>query len=291
MDNLPLDLLYLIGKNLELDDIINYTGSCKRIYKLRDKLALEYCVERNYKKFKDKYNQFTIYHLTDIDRLHSLLMIGIESKIWYVKFTDMEDNFKNITLNVINNLAAIIYKPKITEYVLESIINIYQKISNRQLIHFCKYEMTPLTRKYIINCKHKPWFVFHLCRRVIRVLGIDKEYWKNYYSWKLNKLRNKYNQNILRQKHYELLCQCKNYLPDFYYQKLKTLNLSIKHWTLLFMQDYKYKQLCDYCKKIHNIYKEACHLSPFTNQQDIINYYKKKPLLKSHIKRKLNIDI
>ena len=121
-------------------------------------------------------------------------------------------------------------------------------------------------------------------------MGIFFEYRHNYYSWKLNKIRTKYyNQNILLQKHFELLCKCKNYLSDVYYQKLKTLNLSIKHWTLLFMQDYKYKFRCDYCIKFHNLYYEVCHLSPFSSKQDILNYYNQKPLLKSHIKRKLSI--
>lgn len=284
MNTLHTDLLYIIGRNLNLNGIIYYTITCKRIYKLRDKLVIEYETKRGYEKFRD--NFMPIFNMPIYNNLYGLILRGIEHKIWFLKFSDIDEDMKYKILTMLGYYSNV----KITDYVMETIINVYQRICNERLTHFCKFIANYSTFKYISTCKHKPGFIFDLCYRVLKNCwpGICTIYWDNYYSYKLNKYKDKYNK-IINQKHYELLCRCRQYFPEFYYDKLKTLTLTKKHWTRLFIYDYN-NPLCRCCHKIHK-YWTKCKIGYFNNKQDIIIYYKDKPLLKDYIKRKFNIDI
>lgn len=291
MDRLPFEILGLIGEKLDISDIISYTQSCKKIYKWREKLVNRYYYRKSISDFKAEY--LTLSPINGTHRINfqykfvRLLRLIIKHGGWCLKFSDFDEDVKISLLRFIEDMRLFYgLKIKDSDYILENLVSIMMGMN----IDFSCYRFglkINYSTKYFVDCKYKPWVVNVLCSGNKEIV---KQYWRNYYSYKLNKLRFKYSNN-LTQKHFELLCECKYILSNFYYQKLMTLKLSRKHWTQLFIQDYKSKTKCNCCNNIHTIQKEHCLNSFFSTRQQIIDYYKEMPIFKSTINRKLRITI
>lgn len=264
MNNLLQDLIIYISEYLSIPDICIFTLINKRYYKLRDKL-IENRIKRNIEIWTNK-SLYLLDNMKNSDNqkkkaLANITKLAFDYPIFLLKWSDIKEELRN-KLSLIckinlwkiwtnehfktDNVLLILY------YVCRNQLDYLNMISpiikyfydkNTHNSHLHTHEISIKT--YINYYKS-----FYTSRRIV-----DEENRKSIFG-------NCNNLNIFTKNTW---IPCKKICPEFFYKNIRDYIFNEKEWKQYLKYDLKYGYGDD---------------KYFKTKQDVINYYKDKPLPK-----------